>query len=120
MFQEQPGSGRVVSPVGTQIQLNCSVMDGYNARSWSVRFPESPDVVVDARAELELLRNRGITFRNLGTQMSQIIISGQLGNSQTTVRCVAANDTNAAVRCESEPVQVVIYGKLITLECYVQ
>lgn len=57
-----------MSPVGTHIELNCSVVEGYNVRSWGIQLPESPDVIVDARAELDKLRNRGITFRNLGTQ----------------------------------------------------
>ena len=113
MFRTQPGSGSecVISPVGTRLQLNCSVVKGYSIHQWSVHLPGTPRAVDTNDRLLEFLMEHGITVQNLGTQTSEFIFSGRENNSQTIVRCIAVDDNNPSITFPSEPVEVIIYSE---------
>ena len=113
VFKSQPGPGSIVSPAGSQFQLNCSVSEGYYI-SWTLQSPGRAPLEI-SNATLGGLRkalmNQGITVRNLGSQMSEVVFSGQLQDRESIVVCVAVDANDILSRFSSEPVTIRIYGK---------
>ena len=84
---DQPLPGRILSPIGTPVQLNCMVRERCTA-VWQVMFPDS-DLVLsssDTVTGLPELMRRGLQLQSQSPNMSQLIfnVSSQL---QATVRC---------------------------------
>ena len=102
-----------MSPAGSEFQLSCSVFEGYYI-SWALQILGRSSVEI-SNATVgslgEALKDRGITVQNLGTQMSEIIFSGQLHDRESMVACVAVDVDDAFSRFRTEPVTTIIYGK---------
>ncbi len=107
----EPGPGRILSPAGTRLQLNCSVIEGYVVSRWEIQLPDLPggsDPVETGQDTETILMERGITFQNLGTPVSELIFNGDQRNSHSIVTCQAKAD--AINRSASDPAEVIIYG----------
>ena len=106
VFTEQPEP--VLAPIGTQVQLRCSVVEDYGVR-WVVTLPGGGPI---STAELEVLRSQGIIVKPLSTtaEESVLTVNGTEGNNGTTIQCLAVLLTDITMRCASEDVQVIFYG----------
>ena len=107
----QPGPGCILSPAGALLKLTCSAAEGFIITSWSVHLPDRPEPVVTNELVVRALMDRGITVKNLRTQMSELIFNGHENNNNTIVRCTAANVSDALTSFSSEEAKVIIYGK---------
>ncbi len=112
----EPGPGRILSPAGTRLQLNCSVTEGIVLR-WGIQLPDLPDgslpVETDRAGAEAFLMERGITFQNLGTPVSELIFNGDERNSHSIVRCQATMDIDSHISFSSDQAEVIIYGRYI-------
>ncbi len=100
-----PGPGRILSPAGTRLQLNCSVIEGYIVLRWEIQLPDLPDgsdSVETDRARAKALMEHGITFQNLSTPVSELIFKDER-NSHS----IAARD-NTLIRFSSDQAEVII------------
>ena len=107
---EHPGS--VVAPVGSQIQLICSVMDGY-VIDWNILPPGTGAALSTGNPRvLSTLRNRGIVvLESTNSRNSFLAVNGTDENNETVVTCVASNENDLIMNCASEPSQLIFYGK---------
>lgn len=109
VFIEQP-SPASPAQIGTQVALNCSVIEGYHV-VWQLSLPQTSVIVTtDQPQVLNGLRNRGIVERSAITTMSLLIINATKTNNNTAVRCIAVDRENPIMRNTSEEVQ--IFGML--------
>ena len=86
----QPGPGRILSPAGTSIQLNCSIAPGNRGIQWLVDVPGRRPSATDLGNTVQVLMQRGITFQGLGSQTSAILFSGQERNSPASPKPIDA------------------------------
>ena len=100
----------MLAPIGTQVQLRCSVNQNYSVR-WLVTIP---GVGVISSAELETLESAGIVPTSITTQRSVLTVNGTEDNNGTNIRCQAVLLTNILMRCASEDVQLIFYGNTLT------
>ena len=117
MFVEHPGS--VVAPVGAQIRLTCSVMDGYVIR-WRVTLPgTSVALAIEDSLVANRLRDLGIeVLASTNSRNSFLAINGIEENNQTSVTCLALNQADVTMNCESEESRFLLHGNnLIQSSC---
>ncbi len=108
MFVEEPGPGPVVSPIGTPIELTCSVSGGYTLR-WLVKVSEfnkelaSTDMVDSGR-----LNSRDVYEKEgASSTSSHLVINVTQVNIVEHVECEALSDLNST---RSGRVDVTIFG----------
>ncbi len=106
-FIDQPLPGRILSPIGTAVQLNCTVSEGCTAH-WRVVFSGSDQqFTTDGQIGLIGLMRRGIQPQSQSPTMSQLIFNATL-QLQATVRCICFSQTmDPTLGSETE---VIIYG----------
>ena len=110
VFIEQPNSSSM--PIGTQVNLRCSVEEKYGIR-WGITFPDGSAPISTAEpGAFTALVSRGITPvpSSITAQEAMLIINGTQSNNGVTVECVAALLTDPATRSQSEAAIVVFYG----------
>ena len=102
-----------IAPVGTQVQLRCSVVQEYGVR-WVVTSSEGITITTAESDSLAALRGLGISVEpfTISAQKSVLTVNRTEGNNGTTVVCVAVLLANTTMRsrCSSEEVQVFFYG----------
>ena len=101
----------MLAPIGTQVQLNCSAVQGYGVRWLVTSSGGSPrsTAAVDA-VTYTRLGSLGISFEPLSitAQESVLTVNGTEGNNGTTVACVAVLLTGTEdMECSSGKV---LYG----------
>ena len=96
----------MLAPIGTQVQLRCSVNQEYSV-VWSVTRPGSGAA---SSLELGVLESIGIIPTSITTQESVLTVNGTEDNNGTDIQCLAALLTAPIMRCPSEAVQVIFYG----------
>ena len=102
----------MLAPIGPQVQLNCSAVQGYGVRWLVTSSGGSPrsTAAVDAVTRLGSL---GISFKPLSitAQESVLTVNGTEGNNGTTVVCIAVLLTGTEdMECSSEEVLMIFYG----------
>ena len=93
-------------PIGTQVQLNCSVVQEYTV-IWLVTRPGNGAI---SSLELGVLESVEIIPTSITTQESVLTVNGTENNNGTDIQCLAALLTDPSMRCPSEAVQVIFYG----------
>ncbi len=111
MFVEEPGPGPVVSPIGTPIELTCSVNREYALR-WFVQVSGLDNELGSAdRLDTMALNSRGITVKDgSNSTSSHLVINVTQVNSVEYVECGAVLLTNPSTRTRSSRVDVTIFG----------
>ncbi len=112
VFVEEPGPGPVVSPIGTPIELTCSVSGGYTLR-WFVKVLGFNNELGSADdLDTMALNSRGITVKDgFNSTSSHLVINvTQLNNSVEYVECEAVLLTDTSTRTRSDRVDVTIFG----------
>ena len=114
VFTEQPEP--VLAPIGTQAQLNCSVVQGYGVRWLVTPSGGSPISTADSDSVATLM-SLGIMAvpSSITVQESVLTVNGTEGNNGTTVLCIAVLLASTTMRCSSEEVQVIFYGMNIIM-----
>ena len=106
VFTEEPGPGPLIAaPLGTQVQLNCSITELYR-----IAWRYLPSGVTDGVLAVDIdqtLRTRGIIVEN---PSSHLIVNGTEGNSQSSFFCLAIKRDDPLRRSQSRRVEVVFYG----------
>lgn len=111
MFQEQPGPGNVMTVIGTQVELNCSVMDGQRIIWYFYRPGFSSPVTTDQLGVLEELRNEGIIVEfSSNILFSLLTMNATERNNKTEVECASVNINDAIIRCASRRVVLTFFG----------
>ena len=102
----------MISPVGSQFQLNCSVVVGHGVL-WAVFVSPLLDreLLTSDSVDVELLRQRGITVRELSDHSSQLVVNATTVQLINYIDCIAQD--NNGVRTRGQRVNVTIYGKCI-------
>ena len=96
----------MLAPIGTQVQLRCSVVQGYSVQ-WFVTRPGGGAI---SSLEPGVLESIGFIPTSVTTQESMLAVNGTEDNSGTDIQCVAVLITDTTTRCPSEAVQVTFYG----------
>ena len=103
----------MISPVGSQFQLNCSVARG-NRIIWAVFVvPVLNRELLSDGSDKNLLQQRGITVRELNNHSSQLVVNPTTVELVNYIECIAQDNTG--VRTRGQRVNVTIYGKCIDL-----
>ncbi len=113
MFVEEPGPGQVVSPIGTPIELTCSVNGEYALR-WFVQVSGLNNELASGDSlDTIVLNSRGITVKDgSNSTSSHLVINVTQVNSVEYVECEAVLLTNTNTRTRSGRVDVTIFGIL--------
>ncbi len=113
VFVEEPGPGPVVSPIGTPIQLTCSVNGEYALR-WFVQVLGFNNELGSADPlDTMALNSRGITVKEgSNSTSSHLVINVTQVNSVEYVECEAVLLTDTSTRTRSGRVDVTIFGIL--------
>ncbi len=113
VFVEEPGPGPVVSPIGTPIELTCSVNGGY-ILIWFVRVSDQGrELSSDSNSDSETLNSQGITVKDgSNSTSSHLVINVTQVNSVEYVECEALLLTDTNRRTRSGRVDVTIFGIL--------
>ena len=102
----------MLAPIGTQVQLNCSVVQEYGVRWLVTPSGGSPRSTAAVNA-VTRLGSLGISFQPLSitAQESVLTVNGTEGNNGTTVECVAVLlSTGTDMECSSGEVLIIFYG----------
>ena len=100
----------MISPVGSQFQLNCSVAVGHRV-TWAISVPWfGRELTSDRSVDEELLCQRGITVRTLD-RSSQLVVNVTEIQLVNYIKCVAEDSGGTVIR--DQQVNVTIYGKCI-------
>ncbi len=111
MFVEEPGPGPVVSPIGTPIELTCSVNTEYALR-WFVQVLGLDNELASGDSlDTISLNSRGITVKDATS--SHLVINVTQVNSVEYVECEAVLLSNPNTRTRSGRVDVTIFGIII-------
>ena len=81
----------MLAPIGTQVQLRCSVVQEYSVR-WIVTIPDGSTFT---SLEPDVLESVGIIPTLLPTQESVLTVNGTENNNGTTIQCIAVLLTDA-------------------------
>ena len=101
----------MISPVGSQFQLNCSVAVGHRVL-WAVSItPVDRELLTSDSVDVELLRQHGIIVRELSDHSSQLVVNPTTVQLVNYIDCIAQD--NNGVRTRGQRVNVTIYGKYI-------
>ncbi len=114
MFVEEPGPGPVVSPIGTPIELTCSVNTEYALR-WFVKVLGLSNELTTGDSFIDeiILNSRGIYEKEgSNSTSSHLVINVIQVNSVEYVECGAVLLTNPSTRTRSGRVDVTIFGIL--------
>ena len=107
VFTETPGPGPLIAPLGTQVQLTCSITESYRVL-WRYLPPGVTDIQL---ADIDqTLRTRGIKVENPSNTTSHLIVNGTVGNNQSSFVCFAIKRNDSVRRSRSRLVEVVFYG----------
>ena len=112
-FLDQPPSGLMVSPIGTPLQLNCTV-NQESRQIWTVRLPGIRDLSSSDSRELPILNARGIQVQVSSPRTSQLVFTGTV-EIQATVWCTALTTSGVTL---GNRVEVRIYGKIVVIDYY--
>ncbi len=117
MFVEEPGPGPVVSPIGTPIELTCSVNTEYALR-WRVKISGLDNELASGDSlDAIALNSRGITVKEgSNSTSSHLVINVTQVNSVEYVECEAVLLSNPRTRTRSSRVDVTIFGILHEIE----
>ena len=96
----------MLAPIGTQVQLRCSVIQEYSVR-WIVTRPGGAAI---SSVEPGVLESIGFIPTSITTQESVLTVNGTEDNNGTDILCQASLLTNPSMRCPSEAVQMIFYG----------
>ena len=96
----------MLAPIGTQVQLRCSVVQEYSV-IWTVTRPGSGAISSTEPGVLEYL---GFIPTSITSQESVLTVNGTEDNNGTNIECLADLLTVPGIRCPSEAVQVIFYG----------
>ena len=102
----------MLAPIGPQVQLNCSAVQGYGVR-WVVTPSDGGSTRSTASVDaVTRLGSLGISFQPLSitAQESVLTVNGTESNNGTTVVCVAVLSTDAEIDCSSGEVLMIFYG----------
>ena len=101
----------MLAPIGTQVQLRCSVVQEYGVR-WTVIPTVGVPISTSESDSVISLGSLGIMVvpTSIVEQDSELTFNGTQSNSGTTVVCIAALLTDTSMRCTSEDAIVVFYG----------
>ena len=87
-FLDQPLPGPILSPIGTQLELNCTVNQEFR-QIWTVRLPGMRDPVFSSDPlAVPLLNAHGIQVQVSSPRTSQLVFTGTV-KVQATVWCAA-------------------------------
>ena len=105
----------MLAPIGSQVQLKCSVIQEYGVR-WLVTPSGGSPITTSESDSIVSLEFLGIMAvpSSITAQESVLTVNGTEGNNGTTVLCIAVLLASTTMRCSSEEVQVIFYGKSIT------
>ena len=95
----------MLAPIGTQVQLRCSVVQEYSV-IWLVTRPGSS--VPISSIESGVLESLGFIPTSITTQESVLTVNGT--EDGTNIECIAVLITDVTTRCSSGAVQVTFYG----------
>ena len=103
----------VYAPVGAQVNLTCSVPEGYTA-DWTVHLPMDMALSTSNRHDPTRLAQRSISGEGFGTRMTTLSVSiheetGNETNNQTMVTCVAT-EVSTASDSMGNTVEIIFYG----------
>ena len=106
----------MISPVGSQFQLNCSVAVGHHI-TWAVFVTQlNRELRSYSGFEETLLRQRGITVRELNNNhSSQLVVNATTVQLVNYIECIDVDPVSGS-RSRGQRVNVTIYGtKLCTI-----
>ena len=98
----------MLAPIGTQVQLRCSVVQEYGVR-WTITTSNGLPITTAESDSVAILESMGISVEPNSTtaQESVLTVNGTEGNNGTTARCIASLLT---MRCSSGEGQIIFYG----------
>ena len=96
----------MLAPIGTQVQLRCSVIQEYSV-IWIVTRPGGAAI---SSVEPGVLESIGFIPTSITTQESVLAVNGTEDINGTNIECLAVLITDITMRCSSEDVQVIFYG----------
>ena len=115
MILEEPDP--VLEPLGTQVELSCSVDMAFRT-AWRILLPGSPAITTDRDREFAFafLANHSISVTEVSSAENReplLRITGTVGNSGTTVQCIAMQLDNALEEqvCPGTVVRMTFHGK---------
>ncbi len=113
VFVEEPGPGPVVSPIGTPIELTCSVNTEYALR-WFVQVLGLDNELASSDSFDEIILNsRGIHLKEgSNSTSSHLVINVTQVNSVEYVECEALLLADRNIQNRSSRVDVTIFGIL--------
>ncbi len=113
VFVEEPGPGPVVSPIGTPIELTCSVNREYALR-WFVQVLGLDNELASGDSlDTIALNSRGITVKDASNSTSShLVINVKKVNIVEYVECEAVLLTDTNTRTRSGRVDMTIFGIL--------
>ena len=99
-----------MAPFGRQVQLNCSVAEGYSIRDWKIRDRDVPgdlSLLIDG---LRILTNRGITgVIAPNGRSTQLTVNSTGENNGISIVCESTKDGQQDI-VPSCQVIVIFYG----------
>ena len=107
----EPGPGPILTPVGEQALLTCSVTAS-NRAEWSILLPDTDfPLITDQLGIEDELESRGFTIEGLRTTTSTL--TSDQTNNQTVVRCLSVDKSTPSQRIRGTPVLLTFFGKSI-------
>ena len=103
-----PGPRHLISPVGSQFQLDCSVAVGYFPL-WIVFLSKFNREYLSDGLDLVHLRQNNITVREFNNRSSQLVVNPTTVQLVNYIECIAQDIIG--VRTRGQRVKVTIYGK---------
>ena len=110
MFLKQPVPV-AAAPFGSQVELRCSVIEGYGI-DWEVVLTSDPGIVLSTGLprEMELLRREGIEIVPSSSLTDfSLVINGTDGNNGAIITCVAFEE-DIISEFRSRTSQVIFHG----------
>ena len=99
----------MISPVGSQFQLNCSVAVGHHI-AWAVFVTPINRELLTYGFDETLLRQRGITVRELSNDhSSQLVVNATTVQLVNYIECIDLDPVSGR-RSRGQRVNVTIYG----------
>ena len=104
----------MISPVRSQFQLNCSVAVGHHI-AWAVFFTPINRELLTYGFDETLLRQRGITVRELSNHSSQLVVNATTVQLVNYIECIDVDPVSGRIS-RGQRVNMTIYGtKLCTI-----
>ena len=109
-FFEQPPPGFILLPIGTPLQLNCTLNEGFHV-GWIVRIPGIRRLTDSDLDELKILNAHGIQVPLIEERKSQLTFSGAV-EIRAVVWCLVTNNRGFS---KGNRVEVIVYGKIVVI-----